>query len=125
MRWFLLLAFAACLPAPADALELAGNYGYAGEWGLSASLSEIGAGRGQARHYSGPIRLKHLAICGPGEAPEKSGEIHMSRVGRDRYAASLTVDGERCSVAGALSPNEVVFARCGGNAQVPLRLWEK
>lgn len=125
MRRFLLLAFAACLPASAGALELTGNYGYAGEWGLSASLSEIGTGRGQARYYSGPIRLKHLAICGPGEAPEKSGEIRMSRVGRERYAASLTVDGEQCSVAGALSPNEVAFARCGDKVQVPLRLWEK
>lgn len=113
------------LPAPAGALELVGNYGYAGEWRISASLGEVGAGRGQARSYSGSMRLTHLAACGPGEAPEKVGEIRMSRVGRDRYAASLTVDGEQCSVSGALSPGEIAFARCGAKGQVPLRLWEK
>ncbi|MFA6032056.1 MAG: hypothetical protein WC889_04045 [Myxococcota bacterium] len=127
MRRFLLFAFSVVLmlPAPASALELSGNYGYAGEWGISASLSELGAGRGQARYYSGPVRLRHLAACGPNEVPQKSGEIHLSRVGRDRYAASLVVDGQQCTVSGALSPNEVAFARCGADARVPLRLWEK
>lgn len=125
MRRFLLFAFSIVLTMPAQALELTGNYGYAGEWRISASLGETGTGRGQVRCYSGPLRLTHLAVCGPNEAPEKSGEIRMSRVSRDRYAASLIVDGEQCSVSGALSPSELVFARCGTKGQVPLRLWEK
>lgn len=125
MRRFLLFAYSVVVAVPAHALELTGNYGYAGEWRIIASLSETGTGRGQVRYYSGAMRLTHLAACGPNEAPEKSGEIRMSRVGRDRYAASLVVDGARCSVSGALSPGEVAFARCGAEAQVPLRLWEK
>lgn len=125
MRRFLLVAFSVVLAMPAQALELTGNYGYAGEWRISASLSETGTGRGQMRYYSGAMRLNHLAACEPNETKEKSGEIRMSRVGRDSYAASLMVDGEQCSVSGALSPGEVAFARCGAKGQVPLRLWEK
>ncbi len=130
MRRFLLPGLVAAIAwaralSPVGALELAGRYGYAGEWDLAATLGEIQPGAARARSYSGPLRLRHLAVCGPGEAPEKTGEIRLSRLGRERYAATLELGGELCEVAGIFSRDAVAFARCGAQGQIPLRLWLK
>lgn len=127
MRRLFLFVSAALLilSAPVGALELAGRYGYAGEWDVTATLSEIAPGAVRSRNFSGPVRLKHLAMCGPGEVSEKSGEIRLNRLGRERYAASLILGGEECSVSGILSRDEVAFARCATQGQIPLRLWLK
>ncbi|RDJ25159.1 hypothetical protein DWF00_18410 [Bosea caraganae] len=124
MHRFLLLGFL-MLPTQAGALDLAGRYGFAGEWEVSATLIEAAPGSWRSRDFSGPLRMKHLAMCGPGEVSEKSGALKLSRLGRTRYSASLTLGGEECSVSGTLSQDEVAFARCGAQGQIPLRLWVK
>lgn len=121
--------FLMCMPllsaAPAQALELTGRYGYAGEWAVSATLAEEQpAGLWRKREFTGALQLKHLAICGPGEISEKTGTIRLSRSGQ-RYAANLTLGGDTCNVAGVLSEDGVAFADCGKTGQIPLRLWLK
>lgn len=110
-------------PSAAQALELVGRYGYAGEWALTAKLSATSPGP-SAVALSGELRLKHLAICGPGEVSEKSGTISVRRAGR-RYAAMLKITNENCTASGVLSENSIAFADCGKAGQIPLRLWRK
>lgn len=110
---------------PAEALELAGRYGYAGEWAVSAILAESGSGGApDKRGFAGPLTLKHLAICGPGEVAEKSGALSLRRDGW-RYAAILTIGEDSCAVAGILSEDGLAFADCGKAGKMPIRLWLK
>ena len=110
----------------AEALELTGRYGYAGEWAVTAALAETASASTSRskRDFAGPVTLKHLAICGPGEASEKSGMLNLRRDGQ-RYAAMLTIGEESCAVAGTLSEDGVAFADCGKAGKIPLRLWLK
>lgn len=124
MRAHLLLPLLA-MPVTAEALELTGRYGYAGEWAVSAALAEVEpAVSKRKRDFAGPISLKHLALCGPGEVAEKSGTLNLRRDGQ-RYAAMLTIGEERCAVAGTLAEDGVAFADCGKAGKIPLRLWLK
>lgn len=124
MRAHLLLPLLV-LPMPAEALELTGRYGYAGEWAVTARLTEADMGGSRRkRDFAGPVTLKHLAICGPGEVAEKSGTLNLRRDGQ-RYAAMLTIGQESCAVTGALSEDGVAFADCGKAGKIPLRLWLK
>lgn len=125
MRTVLLPMFVLLGAAPASGLELEGRYGFAGEWAVSATLTEgTVPGLWRKREFAGPVQLKHLAICGPGEVAEKVGTLRLSRTGQ-RYAAKLTVGEESCEVAGRLAEDGVAFADCGKIGQIPLRLWSK
>jgi hypothetical protein len=111
--------------APAFGLELEGRYGYAGEWAVSAMLTEgTFPGLWRKREFAGPVRLKHLAICGPGEVSEKTGTLRLSRTGAS-YVAKLVVGEDSCEVAGVLNEDRVAFADCGRSGKIPLRLWSK
>lgn len=108
----------------AQARELAGRFGYLGEWDVVATLSEEKTGGALAAELAGSLRMKHNAVCGPGETPEKSGHIRMSVRG-NRYSAQMTLGGASCAFSGTLSESAHSFVRCGGEGQVPLRLWFK
>lgn len=108
----------------AEARELAGRFGYLGEWDVAAVLSEEKAGRLSATEFAGSLLMKHNAVCGPGETPEKSGYIRMSVRGK-RYSAQMTMAGSSCSFSGTLSETAHTFVTCGGEGQIPLRLWFK
>ena len=107
--------------ADASARDLVGRFGYLGEWDVAATLSE---GNGSAAELSGELRMKHNAVCGPGETPEKSGHIRMSVRGT-RYSAQMTLAGTSCAFSGTLSESSHSFVGCGGEGQIPLRLWFK
>lgn len=124
MRAHLLLPLLA-MPVTAEALELTGRYGYAGEWAVTATLAEAEpAVSKRKRDFAGLLTLKHLAICGPGEVAEKSGTLNLRRDGQ-RYAAMLVIGEESCAVTGTLSEDGVAFADCGKAGNIPLRLWLK
>lgn len=125
MRAHLLLPLL-LMPVTAEALELTGRYGYAGEWAVTATLSaaEPAAASRRKRDFAGPVTLKHLALCGPGEVAEKSGTLNLRRDGQ-RYAAMLVIGEESCAVTGSLSEDGVAFADCGKTGRIPLRLWLK
>ncbi|KRE22161.1 hypothetical protein ASE66_27350 [Bosea sp. Root483D1] len=125
MRTHLLLPLLLMMPIQAEALELTGRYGYAGEWAVTARLTEAeAAGSRRKRDFAGPVILKHLALCGPGEVAEKSGSLNLRRDGQ-RYAAMLTIGAESCAVTGTLAEDGVAFADCGRAGKIPLRLWLK
>lgn len=125
MRPHLLLALSPMMPIAAEALELTGRYGYAGEWAVTATLAEAEpAASKRKRDFAGPIRLKHLALCGPGEVAEKSGTLNLRRDGQ-RYAAIFAIGEESCAVSGTLSEDGIAFADCGKAGKIPLRLWPK
>lgn len=125
MRAHLLLALLPMMPVAAEALELTGRYGYAGEWALTATLAEAEpSASGRKRDFAGPAALKHLAICGPGEVTEKSGTLSLRRNGQ-RYAAMLVIGEDSCAVTGTLSEDGVAFADCRKAGKIPLRLWLK
>ncbi|MEI5667019.1 hypothetical protein WBO78_18870 [Bosea sp. CCNWLW174] len=125
MRAHLLLVLLPMLPTPATALELTGRYGYAGEWALTATLAEAEPSASKRkRDFAGPVKLKHLALCGPGEVAEKTGTLNLRRDGR-RYAAMLAIGEENCAVTGTLTEDGVAFADCGKAGKIPLRLWLK
>ncbi|MGQ3282814.1 hypothetical protein [Bosea sp. (in: a-proteobacteria)] len=106
----------------APARDLVGKFGYLGEWDVSATLSEERAGRSGAASLSGPLLMKHNAVCGPGETPEKSGQIRLTLRG-ERYSAEMTLAGASCRFSGTLSPERHSFVACGGEQSIPLRLW--
>lgn len=107
-----------------EARELAGRFGYLGEWDVVAILSEEKAGHPSATAFAGSLLMKHNAVCGPGETPEKSGHIRMSVRG-NRYSAQMTLAGSDCAFSGRLSETAHTFVSCGGEGQIPLRLWFK
>ena len=107
-----------------QARELAGRFGYLGEWDIAATLSQEKMTGSSAPALAGSLHMKHNAVCGPGETPEKSGHIRMSVRG-DRYSAQMTLAGTSCAFSGTLSQTAHVFVTCGGEGQIPLRLWFK
>ena len=62
----------------AQARELAGRFGYLGEWDVAATLAQEQTAGSSAPALAGLLHMKHNAVCGPGETPEKSGHIRMS-----------------------------------------------
>ncbi|MBR3190195.1 hypothetical protein [Bosea sp. (in: a-proteobacteria)] len=125
MRAHLLLALLPMMPIAAEALELTGRYGYAGEWAVTATLAAAEpAASKRKRDFAGPVTLRHLALCGPGEVVEKAGTLSLRRDGQ-RYAAMLAIGEESCAVTGTLAEDGVAFADCGKAGKIPLRLWLK
>ena len=104
------------------ARDLVGRFGYLGEWDVTATLTEERAGRSGTASLSGPLLMKHNAVCGPGETPEKSGQIRLTLRG-ERYSAEMTLAGTSCSFSGTLSQERHSFVACGGEQKIPLRLW--
>ncbi|MDP3320475.1 MAG: hypothetical protein Q8S58_15235 [Bosea sp. (in: a-proteobacteria)] len=116
----ILMLAGSCTEAPAR--DLVGQFGYLGEWDVTATLAEERAGRSGAAFLTGPLLMKHNAVCGPGETPEKSGRIRLTLRG-DRYDAEMTLAGASCRFSGTLSRERHSFVACGGEQQIPLRLW--
>ncbi len=112
------------LSGAGEARELAGRFGYLGEWDVTATLTEEKAAVSSTPALAGSLLMKHNAVCGPGETPEKSGHIRMSVRGM-RYSAQMTLAGSSCAFSGTLSETAHIFVTCGGEGQIPLRLWFK
>jgi len=120
----LIVGFVSCAGL-ARAEELAGRFGYLGEWDVSATLARSATAALSSKEYSGVVRLKHTALCAPGEASEKTGQIRISVRSGARYTAHLNLAGDECSFSGTLSDSAHTFISCGGQGQIPLRLWFK
>lgn len=112
------------LPGPAMPRELTGRFGYLGEWDVTATLASAKPGGTGPTEWSGTLKMKHNAICGPGETPEKVGHIRISVRGH-RYSARMELAGSACAFSGTLSESAHSFVSCGGERQIPLRLWFK
>jgi hypothetical protein len=115
----LLLALVCVQAAQAGALQLAGKFGYLGEYEFSARVAAADG----ASDYSGPLLVRHVGLCTHDGPQQVSGEITL-RVAQAnaRIQATLNFDGRRCTFSGALSPQAVGELVCA-DAAVPTSLW--
>lgn len=114
---------AATDPAHARSLRIAGTSGYLSEWELQA---EVTASRSGGREeYSGPLTLKHIGLCSPNGAVEKSGTIrfHISKsVWSSEIHATLLIDGSQCTYRAQVSDSSSGFMDCPGGNAIPLTM---
>jgi hypothetical protein len=117
------LLIAAAQPAHARSLRIDGKSGYLSEWEVRA---EVTATRSQGREeFSGPITLRHVGLCSPNGAVEKSGTIqfHISKsLWSSQIHATLLIDGAKCTYNAKLSDGSSGFMDCPGGTAVPLSL---
>jgi hypothetical protein len=120
--WVALL-IAAAQPAHARSLRIDGKSGYLSEWDVRADVT---ATRSQGREeFSGPITLRHVGLCSPNGAVEKSGTIqfHISKsLWSSQIHATLLIDGAKCTYNAKLSDGSSGFMDCPGGTAVPLSL---
>ena len=126
LPWLCLLAaaiLAAAAPAQARTLRLDGKSGYLSEWELKAEVTAT-VSRGR-EEFSGPVTLRHVGVCSPNGAVEKSGTIkfHISKsLWSSQIHATLLIDGAQCTYNAKLSDGSSGFMDCPGGASVPLTL---
>ena len=115
--------FAAALPAQARTLRIDGTSGYLSEWEVKAEVtSTMSRGR---EEFSGPVTLRHVGLCSPNGAVEKSGTIkfHISKsVWSSQIHATLLIDGAQCTYNAKLSDGSSGFMDCPGGTAIPLTL---
>lgn len=115
--------FAAALPAQARTLRIDGTSGYLSEWEVKAEVtSTMSRGR---EEFSGPVTLRHVGLCSPNGAVEKSGTIkfHISKsVWSSQIYATLLIDGAQCTYNAKLSDGSSGFMDCPGGTAISLTL---
>jgi hypothetical protein len=117
-----LLFFIALWASPAHAGEVAvtGHLGYMSEWELAGTVQTTGTGQTE---FAGPLVAKHVGVCMPNGAVEKSGEIRFRRTGllSSRIEGVVTLWDEPCTFEARESTHEGVM-KCPGKGGVPLTL---
>jgi hypothetical protein len=114
---------AAAAPAQARTLRIDGKSGYLSEWEVKAEVTATVA-RGR-EEFSGPVTLRHVGVCSPNGAVEKSGTLkfHISKsLWSSQIHATLLIDGAHCTYNANLSKDSSGFMDCPGGASVPLTL---
>ena len=110
-------------PAHAQSLEVIGYSGFLGEWELSATLTEMAAGR---KGYAGPLMMKHVGLCTQDGPEQKTGEMQLLiSASSSRLDATLLVAGVECRYSGRLSDAYTGTMTCPDREAVPLKLWVK
>ena len=129
----LLLMFAAfaaaicpVLAAEPQTLQLGGQFGYLGEWELSAEVTaQPPAAR---REYAGVLTMKHVGVCAVDGPEEKTGQIRLRMVTSSRVRATLMLDGRECTYQGALTAAHIGAMECADAPDrqgTPISLWMK
>jgi hypothetical protein len=117
------LALSTASSAEAGSLQVAGTSGYLSEWELKADVT---ATRPDGREeYSGPLTLRHVGVCSPNGAVEKSGTLTF-RISKTLWSsqirATLLIDGARCTYNGKMSNETSGFMDCPDGKAIPLTL---
>jgi hypothetical protein len=114
---------AAAAPAQARTLRIDGKSGYLSEWEVKAEVTATVA-RGR-EDFSGPVTLRHVGVCSPNGAVEKSGTLkfHISKsLWSSQIHATLLIDGAQCTYNAKLSDGSSGFMDCPGGTAIPLTL---
>lgn len=115
----ILCAFAA--PVQAESLQVTGYAGYAGEWELSATVTETAAGR--TKEYAGPLTMTHIGLCTQDGPEQKAGEMRLQiSAASSRVSASLSAPGLACTYSGKLSDAANGAMTCADRQLIPLKL---
>ena len=105
----------------AETRAVTGQAGILGEWELTATVTEQGAGAG--REWSGPLSLKHTGFCSADGAEEKSGELRLRIASPpDEATATLLIDGTACTFKGHLQDGYSGTMTCPDRRGVPMML---
>ena len=119
--FFLTLSILA-VPTRAEPLQIHGTTGYAGEYELSASVSEQDLNG--KKEFSGPLTVRHVGLCTHDGPKETVGEIRFELAqSSSGITATLDFDGSKCAYKGVLSESFHGFMDCGRQGSLPLRLW--
>jgi hypothetical protein len=114
---------AAAAPAQARTLRIDGKSGYLSEWEVKAEVTaKVSRGR---EEFSGPVTLRHVGVCSPNGAVEKSGTLkfHISKsLWSSQIHATLLIDGAQCTYNAKMSKYSSGFMDCPGGASIPLTL---
>ena len=118
-----LIVFIALWASPVHAgdLSVSGRLGYLSEWEIAATAHATGTGRQTA--FAGPLVIKHVGVCTPNGAVEKSGEIRFQRTGllSSRIEGVFTFEDEQCTFEAREATHEGVM-KCPNKGGVPLSL---
>jgi hypothetical protein len=111
------------VPAHAKSLEVIGYSGHLGEWELTATVVQTAPDRIE---YSGPLMMKHVAVCTQDGPEERAGELHLElSASSSLLEATLSVAGVQCRYSGRLSDVYTGTMTCPDREAVPLKLWLK
>jgi hypothetical protein len=70
--------------------------------------------------------VKHVGLCTRDGPKETVGEIRFQLTqSSPRITAKLDFDGSKCTYKGIFSESYHGFMDCGGEGNIPLRLWTK
>lgn len=121
---FLLTLSILAVPARAEPMQIQGTTGYAGEYELSGSVSELNV-NGKIE-FSGPLTVRHVGLCSRDGPKEIIGQIQFELAkSSSGITATLDFDGSKCAYKGLLSKSYHGFMDCGREGSLPLRLWTK
>ena len=121
---FLLTMSILAVDARAEPLQIHGTTGYAGEYELSASVSEQDLNGKE--EFSGPLTAMHVGLCTRDGPKETVGQIRFEFAkSSSDITATLDFDGSKCAYKGVLSESHHGFMDCGREGSLPLRLWTK
>ena len=125
MRTFCLLIILGALATPAaaraESLQIKGAAGFAGEWELTATVTEKISGR--AGEYAGPLTMTHVGLCTQDGPEQKTGEMHLQMSAwSSRVTATLSAPGLECTYSGKMSDTATGAMTCADRQVIPLRL---
>ncbi|WP_315835995.1 hypothetical protein [Bradyrhizobium prioriisuperbiae] len=109
----------------AQSLKVTGYAGFAGEWELTATVTEKSPGR--IREYAGPLTMTHTGLCTQDGPEQKTGEmrLQMSTPASSRVNATLVLAGVECTYSGKMADFYTGTMTCADRQTVPLKLWIK
>ncbi len=116
----LLGTLATSAAARAESLQITGAAGFAGEWELSATVTDKTSGR--AREYAGPLTMTHVGLCTQDGPEQKTGELHLQMSSwSSRVTATLSAPGLECTYSGRMSDAAGAMT-CADHQMIPLKL---
>lgn len=108
----------------AKSLQVTGYAGFAGEWELTATVTEKSQGR--PREYAGSLTMTHTGLCTQDGPEQKTGEIRLSMsTPASRVNATLVLAGVECTYTGKMADFYTGTMTCADKQAIPLKLWVK
>jgi hypothetical protein len=105
-------------------LKVTGYAGFAGEWELTATVTEKSLGR--TREYAGPLTMTHTGLCTQDGPEQKTGEMRLQMsTPASRVNATLVLAGVECTYSGKMADFYTGTMTCADRQTVPLKLWIK
>ena len=110
-----------CFAQPAAAQQshaVAGQFGFLGEWDLTATLTKQPGGQ-----WVGSARMKHVGYCTVDGPEEKTGDLQLTLAEAfGRVSGTIIIDGVSCAISARLKEGYEGNLRCPDRRDMPLTL---